>query len=171
MNKQFIAPGWIFGQFALIWTPIDAHPLHNDVSNDLLWQHPMVYVESHALLVEQDYPNNPHGTVHLNSLPNKASFNGLTLAQVLERRSIYGPNDVSWRSTGRHARIMISSRFKKIALLLTLLDGICEVFTTGVLGKFVTQFHNPLILLLLASAFISLLLGQIENCCSISIVH
>ena len=131
----------------------------------------MVYVETHVLLVEQDNPTNLNGTIHLSSVPENTGFNGLTSAQVLERRSIYGPNDVSWRFTSPHTRIMISSRFKQMALLLTLFDGICNVFTSGTLGKFITQFHNPLILLLLASAFISLLLGQIENCCSISIVH
>jgi len=150
-----------------------SHYIHNGVDDGHLHGSSlMVYLKVHNTpLAEQDDPNNCDDPAHLHSVPSKASVNGLTTAQVQEHRSIYGPNDVSWRSTGRHTRIMITSRFKQIALLLTLLDSVCEFFASGILGKFATQFHNPLILLLLASALISLLLGQIENCCSISIVR
>jgi Ca2+-transporting ATPase len=45
-----------------------------------------------------------------------------------------------------------------------------EAVQTTVFVKFLEQFRNPLILLLLASALVSLLMGQLENCVSITLV-
>lgn len=102
------------------------------------------------------------------------------MSQVRERWSIYGPNDVlgsdnnHGRSTGRSKRVMLSARYQRIAIVLAVLDALWRAIhwplRSDLVARLVTQLNNPLILLLAASAIISLLLGQLENCLSITIV-
>jgi magnesium-transporting ATPase (P-type) len=93
---------------------------------------------------------------------------GLTLSQVAERQAIYGPNDITVNKRTLR-RVMLNSRLNKIELLLGAFSATLEAFRSTIIMKYLEQFRNPLILLLLTSAAISLLMGQIENCLSITL--
>jgi magnesium-transporting ATPase (P-type) len=93
---------------------------------------------------------------------------GLSQAQVAERQTIYGPNDIT--VVRRTRRVMLNSRLNKVALIMEAMGAAWEAVQTTVFVKFLEQFRNPLILLLLASALVSLLMGQLENCVSITLV-
>lgn len=54
--------------------------------------------------------------------------------------------------------------------LRSLLLSTREALRGSMVAKYIEQFRNPLILLLLCSAVVSLLLGQLENCVSITLV-
>lgn len=112
---------------------------------------------------------------------------GLTLAQVRERQSIYGPNEVIHGKDRGHGhgqgrlpltrgrRVMLSVRYQRVAILLATIDALWGLIQwplrSELVARLIAQLNNPLILLLMASALISLLLGQVENCLSITIVH
>ncbi|PJF17072.1 Calcium-transporting ATPase [Paramicrosporidium saccamoebae] len=93
---------------------------------------------------------------------------GLSQAQVAERQTIYGPNDIT--VVRRTRRVMLNSRLNKVALIVGAAQAAWEAVRTTVFVKFLEQFRNPLILLLLASALVSLLMGQLENCAVVLVV-
>lgn len=96
---------------------------------------------------------------------------GLSSEGAKSRLKIYGPNDVTIcpkKSVGGR-RVMISSRFQRVAIILGILGGIWQKLQTEFITKYFEQFRNPLIILLLTSAGVSLVLGQVENCISITL--
>lgn len=95
---------------------------------------------------------------------------GLTMAAVRERRLIYGPNDIT-ANARKTKRLMLTGRFDKVWLVCEAMTVAWGAIRTSMLARFLEQFKNPLIMLLLASASISLLMGQVENCVSIALVH
>lgn len=127
------------------------------------------------------------GGIELNPLVMSSTDRetGLTLAQVRERQSIYGPNEViHGRGNGRGhdrgplhrgRRVMLSMRYQRVAIFLAIIDALWELIQwplrSELIVRLISQLNNPLILLLMASALISLLLGQVENCLSITIVQ
>jgi Ca2+-transporting ATPase len=82
---------------------------------------------------------------------------GLSMAQVLERRARFGANELA---TSKGER-------RRHGLLLMRLWSEWEEEVKGYLD----QFQNPLIMLLIGSALVSLLLGQMENAISIALVR
>lgn len=81
---------------------------------------------------------------------------GLTFEQVFIRKQQYGPNEL-----GHDA----SESSGKSGFLGKLKEEYGEL-----VGQYLEQFQNPLILLLIGSAAISVLLGQFENAISIALV-
>ena len=80
---------------------------------------------------------------------------GLSMAQVLERKGKFGPNELAPKKEKRAGRGLVMR--------------IWDEWEDEVKG-YLDQFQNPLIMLLIGSAFISLLLGQLENAISIALV-
>lgn len=94
---------------------------------------------------------------------------GLSTAEAQRRQSFWGPNDVT--AVSRGPRVMLPKGKEGLALFMRSAVGSLQTLVRGsVVGKYVEQFRNPLILLLLGSAIVSLLLGQVENCVSITLV-
>jgi Ca2+-transporting ATPase len=93
---------------------------------------------------------------------------GLTNVEVSRRQALYGPNDVTIARKPTH-RIMLNSRHHKLTILVSILQSWIDWFSTGLIAKYLEQFRNPLIMLLLLSAGISLALGQLENAISIAL--
>lgn len=84
---------------------------------------------------------------------------GLTMAQVVERRAQFGPNELATsKKEGRR-------RAAGGLLVMRLWDE-----WEGPIRGYLEQFQNPLIMLLIGSALVSLLLGQLENAVSIALV-
>lgn len=81
---------------------------------------------------------------------------GLTFEQVFTRRKQYGPNEFGDKEDGGTGG--------------TGFLGWLRREYGELVGQYLEQFQNPLILLLLGSAAISLLLGQLENAISIALV-
>jgi magnesium-transporting ATPase (P-type) len=83
---------------------------------------------------------------------------GLTYEQVFNRKQQYGSNELE---------------AKQLSSIAGRAPGFIADFWVEygeVVGQYVEQFQNPLILLLIGSAAISLLLGQYENAISIALV-
>lgn len=84
------------------------------------------------------------------------SSHGLTSEQVFVRRQQYGPNELCHKASTSEKSNNIFGKLK-------------EEYGDMV-GQYLEQFQNPLILLLIGSAAVSLLLGQMENAISIALV-
>lgn len=81
---------------------------------------------------------------------------GLTFEQVFVRKQQYGPNELGHDASEASGKAGFLGRLKQEYGELV--------------GQYLEQFQNPLILLLIGSAAISLLLGQFENAISIALV-
>lgn len=92
---------------------------------------------------------------------------GLSSEQARLLQWEHGPNDIDFTINKRNERVFASGSGWHILKAIFL--GIIAYTRQGLFAKFLEQFQNPLIMLLLASAIISLFLGQVENCVSISI--
>lgn len=105
-----------------------------------------------------------------------ASLSGLSSHEANQRLCRWGPNDAAAATTDYHQhhqhnyRPMLSPRMWALAFLKGLPRWTMERLRGSMLAKYFEQFQNPLIALLLASAGVSLLLGQIENGLSILFV-
>lgn len=103
---------------------------------------------------------------------------GLSFGEALARQKIHGANDVSAESprlAARRAgagRVMLTGPSSIMAVVVGAAGAARHrIRESAFLAKYLEQFQNPLILLLLASAAISLLMGQMENCISITLVR
>lgn len=82
---------------------------------------------------------------------------GLTFEQVFARKQKYGPNELGGGKDEGKGNGGLVGRF-------------WSEYGEGI-KNYTEQFQNPLILLLIGSAIISLLLGQYDNAISIALVH
>lgn len=80
---------------------------------------------------------------------------GLTLEQVLLKKQEHGPNELDQKGNKEPAKTSLGRLWNDHE------DSI---------KNYLDQFQNPLILLLIGSATISLLLGQLDNAISIALV-
>lgn len=81
---------------------------------------------------------------------------GLTFEQVFVRKQQYGPNELGHDGLDSNGKSGFLGKLK---------EDYGEL-----VGQYLEQFQNPLILLLIGSAAISLLLSQFENAISIALV-
>lgn len=108
------------------------------------------------------------GSTDFSPAPLKRDM-GLTSAEAALRQSVWGLNDVTMGPRG--GRVMLPRGKEGVSLFLrSLLLSTREALRGSMVAKYIEQFRNPLILLLLCSAAVSLLLGQLENCVSITLV-
>lgn len=103
-----------------------------------------------------------------------AALSGLSSHEARQRLCRWGPNDAATAGSHHHQpnhRPMLSPRMWALAFVKGLPRWMMETLHDSMVAKYFEQFQNPLIALLLASAAVSLLLGQIENGLSILFVR
>ena len=105
------------------------------------------------------------------TIESDQNMKGLSSREAAISREHWGPNDVTFRPQKCRTKVLLPTN--KAAFLL-FIQGvgktISEYWNDSLIAKYVEQFRNPLIVLLMVSALVSLLLGQIENSLSITLV-